>query len=45
MHTEEVVETSLSVYEIERDKPMPGKHHAIIQGNIHFLLRLLFKWQ
>ena len=33
MHTEEIVETKLSDYEIERDKPMPSKHHAIIQGN------------
>lgn len=42
MHTEEIVETTLSDYEVERDKPMPSKHHAIIQGNIHFLLRLIF---
>lgn len=34
MHTEEIVETTLSDYEIERDKPMPSKHHAIIQGNL-----------
>lgn len=42
MHSEEIVETTLSEYEIERDKPMPSKHHAIIQGNILFLLRLQF---
>ncbi|MCW5923827.1 MAG: Uma2 family endonuclease [Saprospiraceae bacterium] len=42
MHSEEIVETSLSEYEIERDKPTPSKHHAIIQGNILFLLRLQF---
>lgn len=42
MHTEEIVEATLSDYEIERDKPMPSKHHAIIQGNIHFLIRLRY---
>lgn len=41
-YTEEIVETPVSAYEIERDKPMPSKHHAIIQGNINFLLRLLY---
>jgi Uma2 family endonuclease len=34
MHTEEIVETTLSDYEIERDKPMPSKHHAFIQGRL-----------
>lgn len=28
-----------SEYEIERGKPMPSKNHAIVQGNIYFLLR------
>lgn len=28
-----------SDYEIERNKPIPSKNHAIVQGNIHFLLR------
>ena len=28
-----------SEYELERDKPMPSKNHAIVQGNLHFLLR------
>ena len=42
MHKEEITETTLFDYETERDKPMPSKHHAIIQGNIHFLLRLLY---
>jgi Uma2 family endonuclease len=38
MHTEEIVETTLSDYEIERDKPTPSKHHAFIQGRLfsHF---------
>lgn len=34
MHNEEITETSLSDYEIERDKPMPSKHHAFIQGRL-----------
>lgn len=28
-----------SEYELERDKPMPSKNHAIVQGNLHFLIR------
>ena len=38
MFTEQLTET-LSEYELERDKPMPSKHHSIIQGNLSFLLR------
>jgi Uma2 family endonuclease len=38
MFTEELVET-LTEYELERDKPMPSKHHSIIQGNLNFLIR------
>lgn len=35
------METALvkSEYELERGKPMPSKNHAIVQGNIYFLLR------
>jgi Uma2 family endonuclease len=28
-----------SEYELERGKPVPSKNHAIVQGNIYFLLR------
>ena len=28
-----------SEYELERDKPMPSKNHAIVQGNLHFMIR------
>ena len=28
-----------SEYELERGKPMPSKNHALVQGNIYFLLR------
>jgi Uma2 family endonuclease len=28
-----------SEYELERGKPIPSKNHAIVQGNIYFLLR------
>ncbi|MCB9039678.1 MAG: Uma2 family endonuclease [Lewinellaceae bacterium] len=28
-----------SEYELERDKPVPSKNHAIVQGNLHFLIR------
>lgn len=36
----EAVSTKIkSDYEIERGKPMPSKNHAILQGNIYFLLR------
>ena len=34
MFTEQVIETPLSEYEIERDKPMPSKHHAFIQSRL-----------
>ena len=34
---------ALSEYEIERGKPMPDKNHALIQGNLHFLLRLMYR--
>ncbi len=30
---------SKSEYELERDKPVPSKNHAIIQGNLYFLIR------
>jgi Uma2 family endonuclease len=40
MYTEEVA--TLSEYEIEREKPMPSKHHSIIQSNLNFLLRLKY---
>jgi len=33
---------SLSEYETEREKPMPSKHHAFIQGNLIFYLRLKY---
>ena len=33
---------SLSEYEIERGKPMPDKNHALIQGNLFFLIRLFY---
>ena len=35
------METALlkSDYETERGKPMPSRNHAIVQGNIYFLLR------
>jgi len=35
------METALikSEYEIERGKPMPNKNHAIVPGNIYYLLR------
>ncbi len=42
LYTEELVETAANTYEIEREKPMPSKHHAIIQGNINFLIRLIY---
>ncbi len=29
-------------YEQERNKPMPSKNHAIIQGNLYFIIRQLF---
>ena len=41
---EEVVATK-SAYEIERDKPMPSKNHAIVQGNIYFELRSKYENQ
>ncbi len=40
MFTEEIA--SLSEYETEREKPMPSKHHAFIQGNLIFYLRLKY---
>lgn len=36
------VTAALSEYEIERGKPMPDKNHALIQGNLYFLIRLLY---
>jgi Uma2 family endonuclease len=33
---------ALSEYEIERGKPMPDKNHALIQGNLFFLIRLFY---
>lgn len=36
------VTVALSEYEIERGKPMPDKNHALIQGNLFFLIRLLY---
>ena len=32
----------LSDYEIERGKPMPGKHHAFVQSNLIFELGLKY---
>lgn len=40
MFTEQTA--ALSEYETEREKPMPSKHHAIIQGNLIFYLRLKY---
>lgn len=31
-----------SAYELEREKPLPSKNHAIVQGNIYFNLRLSY---
>lgn len=42
MHTEEVAQALLSDYEMERGKPMPGKHHAILQSNLLFGIRLKY---
>jgi Uma2 family endonuclease len=42
MHTEEVLQSIFSDYEIERGKPMPSKHHAIIQDNLGFHIRLKY---
>lgn len=33
---------ALSDYEIERNKPMPDKNHAFIQGNFLFFIRLKY---
>lgn len=44
-YTEEIVETPVSAYEIERDKPMPSKHHAKVQRNIGFLIQLHYSNQ
>lgn len=41
MYTEEIA-TTQNEYEIERDKPTPSKHHAFIQGNLIFYLRLKY---
>jgi Uma2 family endonuclease len=38
-----VAERELSAYEIERNKPMPSKNHGIIQSNIIFELKTLYK--
>ncbi len=35
--------TVLSDYEIERDKPMPSKNHALLQDNISFALNLSYR--
>ena len=40
-YQEEPVEI-LSDYEIERNKPMPSKHHAITESNLNFELRLKY---
>jgi Uma2 family endonuclease len=34
-----------SIYEMERGKPIPSKNHAIVQGNIYFLLRQKYEPQ
>jgi len=34
-----------SAYEIERNKPIPSKNHAIVQGNIYFELRSKYEKQ
>lgn len=36
------VTAALSEYETERGKPIPDKNHALIQGNLYFLIRLLY---
>ncbi len=41
MFTEEIA--ALTEYETEREKPMPSKHHSIIQGNLSFFIRLIYK--
>jgi Uma2 family endonuclease len=38
-----VVETELSDYEIERNKPMPSKNHSMIQSKIAFELTLRYR--
>ena len=40
-YQEEAVEI-LSDYELERNKPMPSKHHAFVQGNLNFEIRLKY---
>ncbi|MFN0034150.1 MAG: Uma2 family endonuclease [Saprospiraceae bacterium] len=40
MYTEEIA--TLTEYEIEREKPMPSKHHSIVQGNLSFFIRLKY---
>ena len=30
-------------YEIERDKPMPSKHHSFVQSNLNYLIRAKYK--
>jgi len=37
--------TVQSEYEIERGKPIPSKNHAIVQGNVYFLLRQKYEDQ
>lgn len=32
-----------SDYEIERDKPMPSKHHSFVQSNLNYLIRAKYK--
>ena len=40
---ETVVEKEISAYEIERNKPMPSLNHAIIQSNLIFELKSLYR--
>jgi Uma2 family endonuclease len=35
----------LSAYEIERNKPMPSKNHSIVQANLMFELKSLYRKQ
>lgn len=38
----ETIGIEQSSYEEQRNKPMPSKNHALIQGNLYFLIRQLF---
>lgn len=38
-----IISAELSQYEIERNKPMPNRIHGVIQGQLIFLLKSLYK--